>query len=393
MACESQNPVAAFFSFLGNPVGTIMDLISKFVLRAAIQIFGSIINDMPSLSGDSKTKAVEISEALDWVVAFVAVGTLLFAAARMALERNGQAGGTWIKGMVRLVLVAGGGTWIATKLATVVDGFSDDMTRKALQDSLSDICTTPGLQSVLLLVVAFLLIIAAIIQLLLLYIRLGVLILLLATLPLAAAASMSDWGGSWWRKHIGWLIAWFLYKPTVAVILFSATAMLTPAKNETISGPGVEGSTNQTALAGVGILLLAGIALPALIKLIVPATGAIGGGNAGSAGTQMAGAGASGAVNMAGSSLSSSGGGRGGGGGGGAPTGAMSTGGGGGGGGGRAAAGGGSAGASRAAAAAGPVGLVAAAAIQTASAVGKAASSAAQGSIADADGEQAMPRR
>ena len=36
---------------------------------------------------------------------------------------------------------------------------------------------------------------------------------------------MTDWGAGWWRKHVGWLIAWLLYKPAVGLIMYSGSVM------------------------------------------------------------------------------------------------------------------------------------------------------------------------
>ncbi|MET7385572.1 hypothetical protein [Streptomyces sp. NPDC005385] len=322
MNCTSGNPVIdlvkGFFSFLGDPIGTIVDLIAKTILAGAVAVFAALTTNVPTLEQTDTSKG--ISADTQWIVVYLAVGSLLFAACRMAIERKGDAGRTALKGIMRVVLVSGAATTVVMAAAAVGDSYSNYLFNNAVRDSLNNVgaCSDgSGIQSFLLLVLAFLLLISGIIHTILMYIRLGVMMLLLGTLPLAAAASMTDWGAGWWRKHVGWMIAWLLYKPAVALVLNAGMAMINSGQN---SGTG-DAATINTRIAGIGVMLLSAIALPALLKLIVPATAAMGTGNPmssmGQAGSNLA----SGAVQL---------GGRGGGSGGGAqvgPSGASGTGG------------------------------------------------------------------
>ncbi|MCX5170773.1 hypothetical protein [Streptomyces antibioticus] len=314
MNCTSGNPVVdlvkGFFSFLGDPIGTIVELIAKTILAGAVAVFAALTTNVPTLEETQTSK--NISGDTQWIVVYLAVGSLIFAAARMALERRSDAGRTALMGILRVILVSGAATTVVVAGAAVADDFSNYLFNNAVRESLSNVgaCSDgSGIQSFLLLVLAFLLLIAGIIHTVLMYIRLGVMMVLLGTLPMAAAASMTDWGAGWWRKHIGWLIAWLLYKPAVALVLNAGMAMINAGRN---SGSGDAGSIN-TRIAGIGVMLLSAIALPALLKLIVPATAAMGTGN------PMA------AMGQAGSSLATGavmvGGGRGGGSGAGAPAG------------------------------------------------------------------------
>ncbi|WP_405465969.1 hypothetical protein OG783_22810 [Streptomyces jietaisiensis] len=414
--------VQGFFSFLSDPIGTIVGVIASTILAAAIFVFHALIVGVPTLTG--VTTAKDINGQTQWLVVYLAVGSLLFAAARMAVERRSTAGTTALKGMARVIVVSGAATTIVLAAASVADDYSTHLFNAGAQNVLRQVggCSSPkGIQAFLLLIVAFLLLIAGIIQTILMYIRLGVMILLLGTLPLAAAASMTDWGGGWWRKHLGWMIAWLLYKPAAGLVLYAGTVMIsqgqvrsyTNAQGEVIPYSNPEIAANER-IAGIALLLLSAVALPALLKLVVPATAALGGASAHSEAMQSVGGGlATGARSIGGGSGSDSGSGRsdpgrsgpsgasgasGGGGSSGASgtKGAAGTSGGGGRmgpgrpGGGSAGAGGGSAGAGAAsgagggaAAAGGPAGAAVAAAVQTAQVLGRAAS----GALNDADGD------
>ncbi|MEU9136157.1 hypothetical protein AB0D33_09350 [Streptomyces sp. NPDC048404] len=311
MNCTSGNPVIdlvkGFFSFLGDPIGTIVDLIAKTILAGAVAVFAALTTNVPTLEQTQTSK--DISSDTQWIVVYLAVGSLLFAACRMAIERKGDAGRTALKGIMRVVLVSGAATTVVVAAAAVGDSYSNYLFNNAVRDSLNNVgaCSDgSGIQSFLLLVLAFLLLIAGIVHTVLMYIRLGVMMLLLGTLPLAAAASMTDWGSGWWRKHIGWMIAWLLYKPAVALVLNAGMAMINSGRN---SGTG-DVATINTRIAGIGVMLLSAIALPALLKLIVPATAALGTGNpmssVGQAGSSLA----SGAVQLGGGRGASGGGGQ-----------------------------------------------------------------------------------
>lgn len=417
-ACETGNLVEDFFSFLGDPVGTIVDIIARLILRAAISIYGQIftsVKTIPLANGQASSQ-LQISDQIQWVVAYVAVGSIIYASIRMAIERKGQSGTTALKGIMRLILVAGGGSWVVTRLAIVSDDYTAHLFANATLKVLSNsVCGGGAIEAFLMLVLAFLLIIAAIVQLILLYVRLGVVILLLGTLPLAAVASMTDWGMSWWRKHIGWLIAWLMYKPAAALIMFAGVTMVNSGSNDRGSFAMQDApidfekatSNANMRIAGIAVLLLSAVALPALLKLVMPATAALGTGGAGAT-TAVAGAAATGAMSIGAaglsaagqaakpggarggpsgaSSLGSGGGGSGSGGGGGGGSGSggggsSGSGGGSGGGGGGSGGGGGGApkGASPASAAAGPAIAAAGAAIGVVSALGKVAGSAVDG--------------
>ncbi|MET8811849.1 hypothetical protein ABZW47_07590 [Streptomyces sp. NPDC004549] len=279
MSCDDGNPLlnalVGFFSFLGDPIGTIMKGIADFVLAAAVEVFGDLITSIPTLPNTDTSK--DINNQSQWIVVYLAVGSLLFAAARMAVEQRGDAGKTALKGILRVILVSGAATTVVTAAASLSDRYSDYLFQQGAQrqlDSIGQCSDGGGIQAFLLMVLAFLLLLAGIVQTVLLYIRLGVMILLLGTLPLAAAASMTDWGAGWWRKHVGWMVAWLLYKPAAGLVMYAGSVMTTYS-----SGDG-DGSDVNVRIAGIGVMLLSAVALPALLKLVVPATAALGTGGA-----------------------------------------------------------------------------------------------------------------
>jgi hypothetical protein len=139
----------------------------------------------------------------------------------------------------------------------------------------------------MLLIIALLIIFSSLIQLMLMILRVGLLIVLTGTLPLAAAASMSDWGETWWRKHVAWLAAWLLYKPTAA-LLYKAAFTLTAGHRTAVE-----------VISGFMLLILSVLILPALLKVVVPMTASLGAASSGALAMGAAGAAATGAIKIA----------------------------------------------------------------------------------------------
>ncbi|WP_243082283.1 hypothetical protein [Streptomyces sp. 891-h] len=306
-ACGSTgNPILdiakGFFDFLGDPIGTIIKGIANAIMTGALSAFTAVTEAIPTFS---TTASSPVHNQVKYIVVYLAIGSLLFACVRMAAERRVDAGQTALRGMVRLIVVAGGGTTIMAAAAGIGDNYADYLFKGAVNAQINNMgCgSSDDVPSFLYLILAFLLLIAAVVHGILLYVRLGVMIVLFGTLPLAAAASMLDWGGGWWRKHIGWMVAWVLYKPAAGLVIYAGTALTTGQ----YEGAGTQNI--HVKIAGICVMLLSAISLPALLKLVVPATAALGGSGAYSgAVTGAAGGIASGAKSVVGAAASGGGG-------------------------------------------------------------------------------------
>ncbi|WP_254910164.1 hypothetical protein, partial [Micromonospora sp. NBS 11-29] len=279
--------------FFERGIDGILSDIAGAIMGAAVELFANL-GDVPTL-GDKKIND-QIHLQTDWLVVTIAVASLLAAAFRMALLRRGQALWTALLGLVRMVLTVGAAWTVLNLLATEADHYSDHLYDQGIKAQLKLIanCGTDGLTAFLLIIIGLLLLVAGCIHVILMYLRLGAMVLLTGTLPLAAAASMTESGGGWWRKHIAWMVAWLAFKPVVGLIMYSGAVMI----------GSVDGDAKHYKLAGAAILLMAAVALPALMRLVVPAMAALGssdGVGAGvAAGAAAAGAVASGAKRIAG---------------------------------------------------------------------------------------------
>ncbi|WP_392964106.1 hypothetical protein [Streptomyces sp. LN245] len=258
----------------------VIDEVGSQLTDGAVVAFAKAIGDaaakvLQSLNGvwlnvglkDSSGPVAEINTEVDWLVGYVAVGSLLIAAIRMALDRKGEPMKQAFMGMWKVILVGAVAVPVVQALTHASDMYAQDVYKRAeLGGQASEILGVLSLKEPgLVLVFGLLVMLSSFVQICLMYIRIGVMIMLVGTLPLAAVSSMTGWGEGWWKKHIGWLAAWLLYKPAAALIIYSATSMTHGTKE-----------INQT-IAGMGMLIMAVFALPALLKLIVPATAALGG--------------------------------------------------------------------------------------------------------------------
>jgi hypothetical protein len=97
-------------------------------------------------------------------------------------------------------------------------------------------------------------------------------VLLVGVLPLTAAATNTEMGMMWFKRAIGWLGGFIIYKPVAALIYATAiTLMSTPAVPE--GGKAPEG-TPQTlkVIMGVTMMIIAVVALPAILRFVSPRT-------------------------------------------------------------------------------------------------------------------------
>ena len=137
--------------------------------------------------------------------------------------------------------------------------------------------------AVIAIVLGLLAFLGSVIQIMLMLVRGGMLVLLVGTLPLIAAFSNTEMGHQWFRKAVAWLLAFALYKPAAAIIYAVAFKL-----------GGQQGAL--ALLDGVMMLILAILALPALLRFLVPATSALAAG--GGTGVMLAGAAGAAAMRM-----------------------------------------------------------------------------------------------
>ncbi|GAB2785812.1 hypothetical protein [Streptomyces daliensis] len=228
-----------------------------------------------------------------WVTSFTAVLCLLFAAGHLAWQRRGDSAKQALQGLLNLVVVSSAGVATVGLLTSAGDKFSVWIIDRSTGCQQISAAGEPVAQCVdefekrtsamlalggtdssfLVLIMAMLVVIGTVAQIALMIVRMAMLVILTGTLPLAAAASSAPAGRIWFRRSVGWLLAFVLYKPAAAVVYAAAFSISGQKQdNEVVS-----------MVSGVVLIVLACATLPALMRFAAPVVQAAvsGGGRSG----------------------------------------------------------------------------------------------------------------
>lgn len=220
-----------------------------------------------------------LQDAMQPLVVVAAVIGILVACAQVALTHRAAPLAEVGKMFVAVIAVSGLAAISMQYLIEFGDKFAPWIIQlvidKPYEQGIPDLfpkVETAKLEIFLLLLIGPLIVLAGLAQVLFMFFRAGVLPILLALLPLAAALSTSEIGKTWFKKMAAWALAFVLYKPIAALVYaggfaimrssaftqFSADPQLAPLR-----------AVFQT-LTGLGVLTLAVLCLPAMIKLVAP---------------------------------------------------------------------------------------------------------------------------
>jgi hypothetical protein len=208
----------------------------------------------------------------NYLVGAISVAAVLIAAGRLAIERRAEPARDLGIALLRVVLVSTATVTVVSLLLSAGDIWSDWIIQQAdgpitLQNIILIAPAAPYLTSGLAMLLGLVLLLGAFFQLLIMIVRGAMIVLLCGTLPLAAAASTTETGKQWFQKSLGWLTAFVLYKP-VAALIYAAAFQMISARDDLL-----------TKITGITLLLMAILALPALMKFLVPVTAQLGGAN------------------------------------------------------------------------------------------------------------------
>ena len=285
------------------------DDIAESAAQAAsttVKALGSAWMDLgsPDLGEDGGPVAFLRGSTL-WFTTFTAVLCLLVAAGHLAWQRRGEPARQALQGLLNLVVVSSAGVATVNLLAEAGDKFSVwiiDRSTGCRQISATGepvascvaefekrtsamLALGEADSSFLVLIMAVLVIVGSVAQIALMIVRMAMLVILTGTLPLAAAASSTATGRVWFRRSVGWLLAFVLYKPAAAVVYAAAFSMSGQTQDNDV----------VSMVSGVVLIVLACFTLPALMRFAAPVVQAAVSGTS-RAGKASAGAGAGGAV-------------------------------------------------------------------------------------------------
>lgn len=262
------------------------DAVAKAIVEAADQMFMTVI------SGWIKTNSASAvsPDTIQWLqgvgirplMLLVAVLSTVVCGTRLAWEAgfggNGKGALEGLKALLRTIVIGAAGTTLILSLLEAGDAYSNWIIARSLADGqglpdrlLADASLGSGIGFTL----GILAIFASFVQMFLMVIRSALLVLLAGAWQATAAGSATETGAQSFKKVTGWIIAFLLYKPAAAICYAAGIRLM------------FAGNDNKPSLAGVitglCILLMAILVLPALLRLVAPATAALGGASAGAA--------------------------------------------------------------------------------------------------------------
>lgn len=313
-ACKAKDSVGEEVS---EAAGNAFDDIVRSFADAAGSLIETLATswlgmDSPTLSSDGGPVGFIFAHT-QWLTMWVSALTLMIAAGHMAWTQRTEPireaatallrvvfAGTALVVAVNVLISAGDkfSVWIVNQSTQCGGGTT--ATKACSQAFMNEVVTASiiapqkGQIMGLVLVFALLLIVGSVAQIGFMLARNAMLIVLVSTLPLSAAASGTPTGRAWFRKSMSWLVAFVLYKPVAAIVYAASFASLTQG------GDSADDTNLMVQISGVVLLVLAALTLPALMRIATPLVDAVAQGGQGSASSVLgtAGAVASGAVSI-----------------------------------------------------------------------------------------------
>ncbi|WP_422117710.1 hypothetical protein [Brachybacterium sp. UNK5269] len=233
-----------------------------------------------------------LQSSLWWFMGAAAVLSVIVAGIRMAWTQRAEPGKDLVQSVLTLIVVAGASTTVIGLLVTVADSAAVWILNGSLDCNIAEggscfagnitallALTTnpaaPALGPLLVIILGLLAILTSIIQIVLMVARGGMLVILAGILPLSASFTNTEMGKAWFKRAIGWLVAFILYKPAAAIVYAAAFQL---------AGTNVfqdDGSGMIAVLTGLVLMVLALFALPALMRFVTPMVAQTSGGGGG----------------------------------------------------------------------------------------------------------------
>ncbi len=263
-----------------------------FLISGATALVTGLLPNGPQGAGGT---VLFLQSSLWWYMGAAAVVSVIIGGVRMAWEQRAEPGKETIKSLLTLIVVAGAGVTIVGLLVSAFDSFSVWILNGALNcdvgtdtacfgnniATLLALTTNPatgGLGALLIIILGLIAILATAFQIVLMIARGGMLVILTGILPLSAAATNTEMGKGWFKKNVGWLVAFILYKPAAAIVYAAAFQL---------AGTNVfqdDGTGFIAVLTGLILMVLALFAMPALMRFVTPLVGAMSAGAGGALG-------------------------------------------------------------------------------------------------------------
>jgi type IV secretion system protein TrbL len=208
------------------------------------------------------------------LVGLLATLGVIIGACRLAWQQTAQPGVDLLEGLLVLVVVTGCGVPIIGLLVSGADAWSQSIIEDALRGgdfgrkiagmlSLSG----PDLAPVLAIFFGVVALVVSAVMICELVFRAAMLVLLAGLLPVAASMTTTQTGRDLMRHYAAWVVAFIAWKP-IAALIYAAAFRLIGTHDIGVTGIG-------SVLIGLTLMTAAVLALPALLRFLVPATRAL----------------------------------------------------------------------------------------------------------------------
>ncbi|PCC27063.1 hypothetical protein CIK76_18900, partial [Glutamicibacter sp. BW80] len=262
------------------------------LVGASSSLVGGLLPSGPSGSGGT---VLFLQNATWWLVAAMAVLSIIIGGIQVAVSMKGQAAIATLRSLLTLLAVSGVGVLIVGLLVAVFDAYSIWVLNGSVECDIAgsgdcfganmitllaltaNPATTGGLGPMLVIILGLIAILCSFVQILMMVARGGMLVILCGIFPLSASFTNTQMGMQWFMKNVGWLIAFMLYKPAAATVYAAAFHL---------AGTNVfqdDGTGLISILTGLMLMVLALFALPALMRFVTPLVGSMASGAAGGA--------------------------------------------------------------------------------------------------------------
>ncbi len=259
------------------------------ILKLLATAWESIPSPFTSSSGGAAQDGttVWLGGELRWVVgACLILGTIAACIITMVHAGRGKQIGDDVERMstalIRVILVSAAGAAFIGLFMAIGDGFATWILQQAGTSwngaNASSFTAMAATDPPLVIVLGLLVAIAVFIQIVVVAGIAVILPILVGLWPCSAALSSTEGGSAVWKRHTGWIAAAILFKPVAAIIYAVAFKMM----SGTVKCPAgvtcdAQSVSELSLLFGLLLLIFAVLALPALMRLLVPAVAAVGG--------------------------------------------------------------------------------------------------------------------
>jgi type IV secretion system protein TrbL len=255
-------PINALASGLADATGDMLASLGTIWIRL----------NVPNIwTGGTTSSTVQyLHSQVAYLVGFLAVLGIMIGAVRLAVTQRAQPGVDLVQGLFILVIVTGCGVPVIALLVGAADEWSQAIIANALHGgdfgrNVAEMLKLSGPQLAPILAILFGLVAVFVSGLMIcaLAFRAAMLVLLAGLLPVAAAMTTTQTGRMMMKKYAAWVISLVAWKPCAALI-YAAAFRLMGARELDASGVG-------SILIGLTLMTAAVLALPALLKFLVPA--------------------------------------------------------------------------------------------------------------------------